>query len=244
VWCGDKLFILDAGSGLRQLGVALNKRQQQITGRIFLTHLHWDHIQGIPFFSTAYMPGNRFQIVGCRRDGISLRENLIGQMTHPNFPVPITVMQSKIEFVEVDIGDALDFDDVTVRTAPLNHPGGAMGYRIEYAGHAVAYCTDHEHEQDRQLHPGLEALARDADVLIYDATYTDEEYPPKVGWGHSTWQVACDSAEALGVKQLVIFHHDPEHVDDDLDVIEAAAAERRPGTCLAREGLELDVLGI
>ena len=244
VWCGDSLFVLDAGSGLRPLGAALNRRKRPITGRIFLAHLHWDHIQGIPFFSTAYMPGNQFEIYGCRRDGISLRENLIGQMTHPNFPVPITVMQSKVEFHEIGLGDTLTFDDVTVRTAQLNHPGGSMGCRIEYRGRALAYCTDHEHESDRKLHPGLEELARGADVLIYDATYTADEYPAKMGWGHSTWEVGCESAVALGVKRLVIFHHDPEHADDDLDVIEAAAAEVLPGTCLAREGLEIDIFGI
>ena len=242
VWCGDTLFVLDAGSGLRPLGLALNSLKKNISGHIFLSHLHWDHIQGIPFFSTAYAPGNRFSIYGSRRDGISLEENLIGQMTHPNFPVPLSVMQSDVQFREIDVGDTFEIGGARVTTAGLNHPGGAMGVRIDYAGRSVAYCADHEHEADRLIHPGLEILGRDIDLLIYDATYTDDEYPQRIGWGHSTWQVACEVAKELGVKQMAIFHHDPGHDDDTMDGILQAARERFPGAVGAREGLEIDLL--
>ncbi len=242
VWCGETLFILDAGSGLRSLGLSLNTGKLPLTGHVFLSHLHWDHIQGIPFFSTAYIPGNRFTIYGSKRDGISLRENLIGQMTHPNFPVPITVMGADIEFNEIETGDTLEIGEATVRTAALNHPGGAMGIRIEYRDRVLAYCTDHEHEADREFHPGILALARDADLLVYDATYTDDQYPARVGWGHSTWQVGVTTAKALGAKRLAVFHHDPAHSDDILDAIEAEAKKELSTALLAREGIQIDLL--
>ena len=241
VWCGDTLFILDAGSGLRPLGLKLNQQPGNVHGHIFLSHLHWDHIQGIPFFSTAYAPGNSFTVYGCRRDGISLRENLIGQMTHPNFPVPITVMQSDISFEEVEMGDTHVIGGATVRTSELNHPGGAMGIRIEYQGRSVAYCSDHEHEDPAKIHRGLDSLGRDAELLIYDATYTDAEYPDKKGWGHSTWQVACHVGRELNAKRLAIFHHDPSHVDTTLDGIAEEALLRYDGAFVAREGLEIDL---
>lgn len=241
VWCGDTLFILDAGSGLRRLGVALDKLNHPVAGHILLSHLHWDHIQGIPFFTSAYRPGNKFDIYGCKRQGHSLKDNLVGQMTQPNFPVPLSVMQSTIKFHEIHAGDEFDIGDVHVRTAALNHPGGAMGVRLEYDGKAVAYCSDHEHESDRKIHPGLESLGRDADLLIYDATYTEEEYPARAGWGHSTWEVACEIAPALNLKRLAIFHHEPTHDDDKMDEIAAAAAARFPAAIVAKEGMEIEI---
>ena len=241
VWCGDSLFILDAGSGLRPLGLSLDKLPHPVKGHLFLSHLHWDHIQGIPFFTSAYRPGNQFDIYGCQRQGHHLKDNLVGQMTHPNFPVPLSVMQSTINFHEIDAGDEFSIGDVHVRTAELNHPGGAMGTRIEYQGRAVAYCSDHEHEADRKLHPGVEKLAQDADLLIYDATYTEQEYPSRAGWGHSTWEVACEIAPGLNIKQLAIFHHDPTHDDETMDAIGAAAAARFPNTFVAKEGMEIEL---
>ena len=243
VWCDDTLFVLDAGSGLRELGLSLNTLPGPVEGHIFLSHLHWDHIQGMPFFSTAYAPGNAFHIYGSRREGVSLSDNLVGQMTHPNFPVPLSVMQSSISFHEIEAGAEMVIGGARVVTAPLNHPGGSMGVRIEHRGRAIAYCSDHEHEEHRRIHPGVDRLARDADLLIYDATYTDAEYPARKGWGHSTWQVACDISVDLGVKRLGIFHHDPSHVDDMLDEIGSQAAARNECAFICREGLEIDLLG-
>ncbi len=150
-------------------------------------------------------------------------------------------MQSTINFHEIDAGDEFSIGDVHVRTAELNHPGGAMGTRIEYQGRAVAYCSDHEHEADRKLHPGVEKLAQDADLLIYDATYTEQEYPSRACWGHSTWEVACEIAPGLNIKQLAIFHHDPTHDDETMDAIGAAAAARFPNTFVAKEGMEIEL---
>jgi len=241
VWCGDTLFILDAGSGLRRLGLDLDRRGGRVEAHVFLSHLHWDHIQGLPFFTTAYRPGNAIHIYGCRRDGQVLETNLSNQMTHPNFPVPISVMGADIAFKEVEGDSECHIGDVRVRTANLHHPGGAMGVRLDYQGRSIAYCSDHEHEADRQIHPGVERLGRDVDLLIYDATYTEEEYPSKVGWGHSTWEAACEVAPLLNLKRLAIFHHEPTHNDDVMDRIELEATKRFPGAFVAKEGLEISL---
>jgi phosphoribosyl 1,2-cyclic phosphodiesterase len=133
-------------------------------------------------------------------------------------------------------GDPIDLGDgLTVATAALNHPGGATGYRIGHGGHAMAYVTDHEHATDGPS-PDLLALVRGADLMIYDATFTPDEYGSRIGWGHSTWAAACDLADRAGVGQVALFHHSPGRDDAELAAIEQAAAMRRPGTFAAREG--------
>ena len=131
-------------------------------------------------------------------------------------------------------------EGVSLRTAPLNHPNGACGYRIEYDGKAIAYITDTEHYPDR-LDDRVLSLVQDAGVMIYDATYTDEEYEKFVGFGHSTWQEGIKLADAANVETLVIFHHDPSHTDDMMDEIAADVEKARPGTIVAREGLTLNL---
>jgi phosphoribosyl 1,2-cyclic phosphodiesterase len=153
-------------------------------------------------------------------------------------------MEADLKFYELICGDTFQVDDITIETGPLNHPNGAMGYRVTWQGHTVFYCTDTEHLPDRPDENVLH-LAREADILIYDAMYTDEEYnnpkSPKVGWGHSTWQEGVKVAQAAGVKRLAIFHHEPNHSDDFLDQIETQVQEVSPGSFLAREGMIVQV---
>lgn len=242
---GGQRLIFDGGTGLRVLGQYL-LGQMPVKANLLFTHSHWDHIQGFPFFVPAFIPGNRFHIYGAvAPNGSTIEQRLNDQMLHPNFPVPLQIMAAQLEFHDIQIGDVLEFGDVKVNTALLNHPGEAVGYRVSWNGYAAAYVTDTEHLPDR-LDDNVLLLARNADVLIYDATYTDEEYhspkSSKVGWGHSTWQEAVKVAKAANVKRLVIFHHDPLHNDDFLDNVGEQVAQLFPNSLMAREGLSIQLI--
>ena len=241
---GDKRLVFDAGTGLHVLGQSL-LRQMPLEAHIFFTHSHWDHMQGFPFFTPGFVKGNDFHIYGAiAPDGSTIEQRLNDQMLHPNFPVPLQIMQANLSFYDIRPGQPIEIDDVTVETAPLNHPGEAIGYRVNWRGGAAAYITDTEHFPDR-LDDNVLWLARNADILVYDSTYTDEEYyspkSPKIGWGHSTWQEAVKVAQAANVKTLVIYHHDPAHDDDFLDCVGKEAAAKFPGAIMAREGLVLQI---
>jgi len=241
---GGKRLIFDGGTGLRVLGKAMLK-QMPVEAHIFFSHSHWDHIQGFPFFIPAFIPGNCFHIYGAiAPNGATMQQRLSDQMHHPNFPVPMQIMQSELKFTDVMVGEVIELDEIQIETGPLNHPNSAIGYRVTYQGKTVVYATDTEHYPDR-IDEDLVHLSRDADVLIYDACYTDEEYydetAPKIGWGHSTWQEALKVVQAARVKQAVMFHHDPNHSDDFLDSVEAQVRSVFPNSLLAREGMILPV---
>ncbi|ERT04374.1 metallo-beta-lactamase superfamily protein [Lyngbya aestuarii BL J] len=243
---GTERLIFDGGTGLRVLGQSLMS-QLPVTAHLFFTHAHWDHIQGFPFFTPAFVPKNTFYIYGAvAPNGSTVQQRLNDQMLHPNFPVPLQTMGAVMKFFDINIGQTLEIGDgVKVETALLNHPGEAVGYRINWNGYAAAYVSDTEHFPDG-LDDNVLFLARNADVLIYDATYTDEEYysekTSKVGWGHSTWQEAVKVAKAANVKRLVIFHHDPLHNDDFLDQVGEQVAQRFPNSLMAREGLSIQLI--
>ncbi len=241
---GGKRLIFDGGTGLHVLGQSLMSKMP-IEAHLFFTHSHWDHMQGFPFFTPGFVKGNSIHIYGAiAPDGSTVEQRLNDQMLHPNFPVPLQIMQSNLDFYDVKPGNPIYINEIKVETAPLNHPGEAVGYRVNWYGGAAAYITDTEHFPDK-LDENVLYLARNADVLIYDSTYTDEEYnsprSPKIGWGHSTWQEAVKMAKAANVKTLVIYHHDPAHDDDFLDNVGEQAAAEYPGTIMAREGMILDV---
>lgn len=244
VRAGGKRLVFDCGTGLHVLGKSLLP-QMPAEAHIFFTHCHWDHMQGFPFFTPGFVKGNTFHIYGAiAPDGSTIEQRLNDQMLHPNFPVPLQIMQANLHFQDIKAGDEIKIDDVTVETAPLNHPGEAIGYRVNWKGGTAVYITDTEHFHDR-LDENVLWLARDADILIYDSTYTDEEYycehSPKIGWGHSTWEEAVKVAKAADVKQLVIFHHDPSHDDDFLDRVGEQAKEKFSGAIMAREGMEIEI---
>jgi phosphoribosyl 1,2-cyclic phosphodiesterase len=243
--CHGKRLIFDGGTGLRVLGQYL-LNHMPLEAYMFFTHSHWDHIQGFPFFTPAYIRGNVFHIYGkVAPNGKTMRDRLEEQMLHPNFPVPLRVMGAQLNFYDVQVPDRIDLGDgVTVETGELNHPGEATGYRVCWGGRSAVYATDTEHLRSG-IDPNLLHLARNADVLIIDCAYTDEEYwsitSPKIGWGHSTWQEAVKLAEAAQVKQLVIFHHDPSHSDDQMDEIARSAQARFAGAIVAQEGMSLTI---
>lgn len=241
---GGKRLIFDGGTGLQRLGQSL-LQQMPIEAYIFFTHYHWDHIQGFPFFTPAFLSGNCFHIYGAvPPDAESMKQHFIDRILHPNSPVPLAGMQADLKFYEIAPGDVVKLGDITLETGHLNHPNGAMGYRVTWQGHSVFYCTDTEHYPDR-ADESVMRLAQNADVFIYDAMYTDEEYhnpkSPKVGWGHSTWQEGMKIAKASGVKRFVVFHHEPTHSDEFLDRMETQVHDACPNAVLAREGMILDV---
>jgi phosphoribosyl 1,2-cyclic phosphodiesterase len=234
VTAGDTRIVLDAGSGLRSLGETLVARGPTDT-TILLSHLHWDHIQGLPFFVPIYIPGNRVEVISGPNGVLSLEDAMRRQMCAPFFPVEYDEVATQLRSREVRSNTAFHVGKVKCFAAKLNHPDPVYGYRLEAQGTSIVYATDTEHYAC--VDPTLRKLAADADVLIYDAQYTPEEYPGKVGWGHSTWSAAVELARAANVKQLVLFHHDPRRTDAQVAELEARARAVFPGTIAAREGL-------
>lgn len=241
VQCGGRRLVFDAGSGLRMLGNAIAEDGGVADIDLFLSHCHIDHLIGLPFFTPAFAKGSRLHIwAGNVKPAGGIREAIRKLMSYPLFPIEIETLQGNVEFSDFDAGQVLTpRDGIVVRTAPLNHPGGATGYRVECGGEAVAYLTDTELSAD-DIDPALLALARDASLVIVDTTYTDEELPEHVGWGHSSWQQAVRLAKQANARQLCLFHHDPEHDDAEMDRIAEAAAKALPGTIVAREGMFIE----
>ena len=235
----ETLVILDAGTGLRRLGESL---RGPVAAHLFLSHLHWDHIQGFPFFGPAYAPGNRIRLYAPERctAGGDVRAALDAQMRAPHFPVGLDAMRAELSFGAVAAGAVVRVSDaVAVQAAAAKHPNGCLAYRVDAGGRSVVYATDTEHDASGRIDRALVELARGADVLIYDAQYTSDEYAAKRGWGHSTAEEGARLAEAAGVGQLVLYHHDPTHDDWQVARIEAATRGRFPATVAAREGLVL-----
>jgi len=236
VVAGDTRIILDAGTGLHTLG---NERMAHGPrhSTILLSHLHWDHVAGLQFFTPIYVPGHRVEIASGPNGVMSHDAAIRALFKAPFFPVDFDDLRGTVATRELRPNDAFAIGDIQVTMARLNHPDPVYGYRLEHGGRSIVYATDTEHFAC--VDPTLKQLAAGADILIYDAQYTPEEYPSKVGWGHSTWAAGAELARAAGVAQLVLFHHDPGRGDDALAALEADAARHLPGTVAAREGLVL-----
>jgi len=239
---GKQIIILDAGSGLYRLGCTLPHR---IKATILLSHFHWDHIQGFPFFRPAYDAGTRLTLYGPGSEARQVEEALRRQMEAPHFPVPLGAMEAQFRFGALRTGDELQIGAARVTVRRLNHPQECLGYRISSGGTSVAYVTDTEQPADGTLDPNVMDLAHDATVLIYDAQYTDAEYHgscgrPRKGWGHSTVSAACRVARAARVKRLVLFHHDPSHDDEFIGRVVDQATRLFPHVVAACEGMHLE----
>ncbi len=243
--CGDELLIFDLGSGVRQLGEAqaANAAKSPVKASIFMSHYHYDHLQGLPFFTPMFNPLNAFTLYGPSRNGLSVKEILAGQMVPPYFPVTAEmVFRAQVEYRPFSEGTREQLGEAVVTALELNHPGGNLGYRVDYKGHSVVYATDIEHGSD--VDDRLAEFARGTDLLIYDAMYTEDEYlgksgAPKTGWGHSTWNAAVRAAQRAQAKTLVLFHHDPTHDDAEMERILRAVRKLRPEAIAARENQTL-----
>lgn len=232
--CGGYPVIIDGGSGLRLLGREMAKERP---GRIdlFFTHTHFDHVVGVPFFQPAYLKDMTVNFwAGHLSAGLTLKKFLHDMLMAPLFPVPLHYFEG-CEYNDFRPGQEIELGPgIRITSAPLNHPNGACGFRVEYGGKAVCVVTDTEHVPQVPDHNVLN-LVRGADLMIYDSMFTDEEFPRFAGWGHSTWQEALRIADTADVKRAVIFHHDPNHDDAFMDQIARKASQVRPGTVVAQE---------
>ncbi len=242
ITCGTHTLVFDAGSGMRVLGNQMMRDKRLADIDLFLSHCHIDHLIGLPFFAPVFEKGSRLRLwAGNVEPAGGIKEAIHKMMSYPLFPIEIEMAQAEIEFTDFEPGDTLTPQTgIVIRTADLQHPGGAVGYRIEHTGKAIAYMTDTE-MTDRAFDPAMLALAKNADVLIIDSTYTDDELKDHIGWGHSSWQQTVKFADAAGVAKLCLYHHDPEHDDAAMDRIAEAAAKMRPGTIVAHEGLTIKI---
>jgi phosphoribosyl 1,2-cyclic phosphodiesterase len=250
VRAGQTILIFDGGTGLRLLGRKLLK-EMPLNAHMFFSHVHWDHIQGFPFFEPAFVAGNVFHLYGGNNVSRTLEETLAGQMDHPNFPVHLGTMAARMSFRDLAEGETVEIEDglvgsVRVRCARGNHPQGVFAFRVEQGGRAMVYATDTEHYEGR-VDEKLVELSRGVDVLIYDSQYTPEEYEgtrgghSKRGWGHSTFEEGAKLAKRAGARRLVLFHHDPGQSDAAVRDKESRAKALFPEVIAAQEGLSLEL---
>jgi len=243
---GD-VILVDAGTGAHALGRALVEQNRASRGHILISHTHWDHIQGLPFFAPLFESNAEWHIYGPRALSQSLRDILAGQMDYSYFPVALNAFAANVQFHEVVEG-AFQIGEVRVATQYLNHPALTVGYRLEADGASVVYASDHEpHSPQAGEGRAEEAqtgdlahieFLRDADLVIHDAQYTAAEYAEKLGWGHSTIEYAIDVCAAANVRQLALYHHDPARADQEVDELIDAGRRR------ARQiGSDLVVIG-
>jgi phosphoribosyl 1,2-cyclic phosphodiesterase len=234
----QQVIILDAGTGIRKLGqTLLAEHPERIVGTLLISHTHWDHIQGFPFFTPAFARGNRFVVIGQKRIGRQLENVLAGQVVEPYLPFAYDALKADLLVKETRNGDVMVIGDETVlESAELDHPGSCLGFRITNSGTTVTYCTDTTH-RNNQINENVLRLARNADLLIHDAQYTPSQKTNQPHFGHSSWLDAVKVAQAANVKMLALFHHDPETSDEMLIGILEEARSFFPNTVIAREGM-------
>jgi len=237
--------VLDAGTGLRKLGAKIIDEGPRKSTTILLSHTHHDHIAGLSTYRPLYHPDYRTRLVsGTSLPFGGLEQVLNGHLSEATFPVSIDEMPGESRFDDFAVGENFRLgSDIRVITRPLAHKGGATGYRIEHGGRSLCYVTDTEHSPGRMDRNVLE-LIKDADLVIYDSTYTDEEFGNYAGWGHSTWQEGIRLCQKADAKWLMIFHHDPDKDDRQMGKIAKLANDSWPYALVAREGqsFDLDVL--
>lgn len=239
---GGSRVILDAGSGLRALGDQLMRTQQTSELTLLLSHVHWDHVMGLPFFAPLYAAPSPI-VIAAGPLGVPVQEALERQMMPPLFPVKFDAVRARVRTVDLPADARFNVGALSITMLPLVHPDPVIAYRIEYGGRSVVYATDTEHTEG-EIDGRLARFASGADILIYDAQYTPEEFrgedgPSRKGWGHSTFQAGAELCRAANVKTLALFHHDPRRTDDAVAEIVKRARAFFPDTIAARENVAL-----
>jgi phosphoribosyl 1,2-cyclic phosphodiesterase len=234
------IYVFDCGTGFRNLGKQLVQQANgnPISAHIFLSHFHWDHIQGIPFFTPLYTDRESHFFFHSSNRTRGLQRAIEEQMSDPYFPVNMNEMAAHRQFYSIEEGE-IAFDDCLIKSMWLNHPQGCLGFRLETQGKVLVYATDNE-----PGHPvfdkNVRKLAEGADVLIYDAQYLPEEYEAnKRGWGHSHWREAINIVMESGAQELILFHHDPDHTDECIDAVVSTARDHYAKVRAASEGMEI-----
>lgn len=241
----DETIIIDAGSGIKPLGQELMNRGfgGNGIGHLFLSHYHLDHILGFPFFAPLFKK-NRFVIYGPKPRNDSLKDIINRLISAPFFPLSLGRLSAALDFKEIEPSEVVKLNGINVSTARLNHPDGGLAYRFDLKGVSIAYMSDTEPTDEGKPDGVLVDLARGADVLIYDATYTSGEYVDKKGWGHSTPEHGIALASEACVKKLILFHHDLDHSDKKLAEIEDEAKRKFRNVEMAKEGTEIKINGL
>ncbi len=231
----NDFIILDAGTGIRMLakGRLANNEHQNQRIHVLLSHTHWDHIQGIPFFSLLSYPGNHITFYGADKPNRTFESVIREQMKPAYFPIALDQAAAQVDFVTLS-GQDIQIGSLNIQTARFNHPGGVLGFRLTEDDQTLVYATDMEYTTG-SLTEDLKAFVSGADALIFDAQYTPEEYNIKSGWGHSHYEVATHLARLAQVKKLYLFSHDPDHSDQILADIEQKSRQLFPETYLAKE---------
>ena len=234
----EDILIIDAGSGARDLGARLQAEFgfPYVELHFLMTHFHWDHVQGLPYFAPIYSPGTQITFYSSHSPG-RLQAILEVQMKAPYYPIELMDTPSLKSYNQVG-PESFRTLGITVHPFPLNHPQGATGYRLECDGAVITHASDLEHGHSK-LDQTLREYAQNADILIYDAQYTPEEYISHKGWGHSTWLEATKVAHECNVRRLILFHHDPRHDDQFMDRVLEDARRHFENTEIAREGSEI-----
>ena len=233
ICAGGRRFIFDAGSGMRLLGIHLLESGAPIEATIFLTHFHWDHIQGFPFFAPLYRPGTKLRIIGPvqgETGSMDVKSLFAGQMGPIYFPVPFQAISAELDFGHLNEG-TWEEDGVRISAMRVRHPSFAVGYRFDFAGRSICFVPDNElmsenYPTGENWRDRFVDFLSGADLLIHDSMYTEAEYPSRVTWGHSTFQQTLDLANDAGVGKVLFYHHDPERSDLDLDAIVAESRTR------------------
>jgi phosphoribosyl 1,2-cyclic phosphodiesterase len=260
----NTLIVLDAGTGIFQLSQTLFK-EMPLTAHVFITHTHWDHIQGLPFFIPIFVPGNTVRVHGAYDivSGAGIEQVMDVQLQYSYFPVREAELKARIEYETLTVGEPCQVGDATVTSVMLNHPVIDLGYRVDCNGKSVFFTGDHEPwyniydpadaeyaEYQRMVDEKTDAVVeaiRGVDVLIADSSYTVAEYPAKKGWGHGTFDASIALGKRAGAKRVICTHHEPTRFDDDLERVFNEAVERNPRgagdpeVLLAREGLEIEI---
>jgi phosphoribosyl 1,2-cyclic phosphodiesterase len=238
VRCGDRVIVLDAGTGIRELGSRLIEQKSVRKLDLFFTHAHYDHVEGLPFFAPFFSPEFTITVCTGRLDGATSAEDAVkGLMRRPYFPVGPEVFSANVEYRNVERSQTLDLSDgIVVRTAPLNHPGGSTGYRIDYAGRSFAFITDTEHVPGK-VDRNIVKLIEGVDLFAYDASFTDAELPDFAGYGHSTWEEGLRLRKRANAGAFLAFHHMPFRTDLEIDALEKSIQLSHAKSGVAREGM-------
>jgi len=240
VQAGSELVIFDAGTGIRLLGEKLMDTEETVNASLFLTHFHWDHIQGFPFFAPLYDPAAGLRVLGPRQEDLDIQTLFARQMGQVYFPVPLEAVAAKLSFEHL-AEEGWESGGVRVRSMRVRHPSHTVGYRLETGGFSVCYVPDNEiagsgYPDAEGWRDRFVSFVEGADLLFHDSMYTDEEYEARTGWGHSTYEQALELAAEAGVAQLFFFHHAPERSDAELNRILDEFRNRA-----SRRGLTLEV---